>query len=73
MFHSLIKCTVAVPVSSEMIHMLVGGGGIMLTGVIIAPEIIVLKFNSYIFNVLVTDDQSGDVFVECEYIASRLS
>ena len=44
----------------------------MLTGVIIAPEIIVLKFNSYIFNVLVTDDQSGDVFVECEY-TPRLS
>ena len=48
-------------------------GGIMLTVVIIAPEIIVLKLNLYIFNVLVTDDQSGDVFVECEYIASRLS
>ena len=40
--------------------------------VIIAPKIIVLKLNSSNFHVsLLTDDQSGDVFVECEYIDSR--
>ena len=46
-----------------------GGGEVMLTRVIIAPKIIVLKLNSSNFHVsLLTDDQAGDVFVECEFV-----